>query len=49
MIDEKQLIIMIEDHKNLVTCDNKHMNEVYGMAHDHIIELVKILARKGGE
>ena len=51
MIDEKALIELIKDHKEKVRCDNASFNTIYGMAHDHIIELVEILAThsKGGE
>ena len=46
MIDEQVLIEMIKKHKELITCDNEHFNTVYGMAHDHIIELIKLLAKR---
>lgn len=49
MIDEKELIVLIERHKKNVTCGNPFTDGVYAMAHDHIIELVEILATKGGE
>ena len=45
MIDEKELIQLIKDHKEAVTCDSKLLNEVYGMAHDHIISLVEFLVK----
>lgn len=50
LIDKNELISLIEEHKKCVCCDNKLINEVYGMAHDHIIGLVNLLAeKKGGE
>ena len=48
MIDEKVLIEMIKDHKKSVRCDSAYINEIYGMAHEHIIGLIEILAKKGG-
>ena len=45
MIDEKILIEMIKDYKKKVYCDGGFANTVYGMAHDHIIEIIEILAR----
>ena len=45
MIDEKELIQLIKDHKETVKCDYKPYNEVYGLAHDHIISIVEILAK----
>lgn len=45
MIDENELIKLIESHKRATVGDKKSVvNEVYSMAHDHIIEIVKILA-----
>ena len=49
-ISFKEIISFIEDHKKHVTCESKLINEIYGMAHDHIIESIKILMMiKGGE
>lgn len=45
MIDENELIELIERHKRVTVGDTKSVvNEVYSMAHDHIIDLVKLLA-----
>ena len=45
MIDEKELIEIIKDHKEKVYCDGGFANTAYAMAHDHIIEIIEILAK----
>ena len=44
MIDEKQLIKIIQEHKQFVVCGNPQIDFIYGQAHDHIIRLIEILA-----
>lgn len=46
-IDSDELIREIEDHCQYCKTDDDYTNTVYGMAHDHIVELVKNLARFG--
>ena len=44
-IDEKVLIERIKRHKENVRCDNDLVNMIYGLAHDHIIDIIKIMAK----
>ena len=44
MIDEKELIEAIKLHKKNVCCGDSKIDIGYGMAHDHIIDLINILA-----
>ena len=46
VIDEKVLVEMIKEHKKNVRCNGAFVNEIYGMAHDHIINLIEILAKR---
>ena len=45
MIDEQELIEMIKDHKQKV-CGDGFVYEAYGVAHDHIIDLIEMLEKK---
>lgn len=42
MIDEKKLIEEILEHKDKVKACDKRVNEVYELAHDHIIDIINI-------
>ena len=42
MIDEKKLIEAILEHKDKIKSCDKRVDEVYELAHDHIIDIINI-------
>ena len=46
MIDEKELIEKIKDHKKKICVKDDFAYEIYGIAHDHIIELIEMMAKR---
>ena len=42
MIDEKKLIEDILEHKDKIKSCDKRVDEVYSLAHDHIIDIINI-------
>ena len=42
MIDEKKLIEEILEHKDKIKSCDKRVDEVYELAHDHIIDIINI-------
>ena len=45
-LNAKDLINRIEDHKRKVATGKTTINEVYKLAHDHIIEIIKIYSEE---
>lgn len=45
MIDENKLIELIKENKNDACCGDSIVFQTYAMAHDHIIEIVEMLAK----
>lgn len=42
-IESDELITLIKDHKEKVKSGNPYTDDIYGMAHDQIIEIVRML------
>ncbi len=42
-IDKVALIARIKQHAEITTCDDPYTNDIYQMAHRHIIDLIELI------